>query len=122
MAAEQLAEREASLEIDATAGFQFAKAGASKRLGGYVHREPAGAFGNHGQACAVDGDRIADADFGNWQRCVDGNYRALVGRLEAFDGAEIFDDTGEHHFSWDVDGARKNLQKNHIFYADGCAT
>src|SRR5208282_826013 len=99
VAAEQLAEREASLEIDAAAGLQIAKAGAAQGLRRDVHREAAGAFGNHRQARAVDRDRVADADFRNGQRGMDGNYDALVGRLQAFDGAEVFNDTGEHHFS-----------------------
>ena len=116
MAAEQLAQREASLQIDAAAGLQIAKRGASQGLGRDVHRKAAGAFGNHGQARAVDGDRIADIDFGHGQRGMDGNHRALTGRLEAFDSAEVFDDTGEHHLLPRSAGAAGNTpEKSYLF-------
>jgi hypothetical protein len=75
-----LAEPQRKLDVDARAEVQAAERRARERFGHNVELDDAGVVLDHGQADAVDGDRILDVDaFGNGRGRFDAQTNAAAG-------------------------------------------
>src|SRR6185369_8478486 len=83
------------LEVDAVALLDGTQSGDRERL---VHRlglEAVGGDRGCGEAAAVDGDRVALGDLRS-EPGGDAQAGALVAPVNRFDGAQVFDQAGEH--------------------------
>ena len=96
MSAEAAARGHGALEIDAAAGVECAQRTAIERLGHDVDGERIVGLFHDGETDAVDGDRIPVGRIGGDQRAAYGDPRGVVQVFPGHDGAEFFDDAGEH--------------------------
>ena len=92
VAGEAAGELEGALQVDGVAGEELAEVGAAVGLGHAVEVEGLFVEVDDGEVDAVDGDGVAEV--GAAEAALAGDAQAAAVGL--FDGADLFDDAGEH--------------------------
>src|SRR5699024_2811649 len=86
----------AALEVHAVAGGQVAQGGRGEGGGDDVGGPAAALVRGDGEAAAAHGDRVAEGDALEDLRGADPQAGGIRAEGERLDGAELFDDAGEH--------------------------